>query len=378
MIETNYSNDKIMTIKIKCLVAVFFLLNGIAALAQQNAMQAMGKANAKVARASSHQVRWDGPTDGPKLQSKKRVVFVAADMTNTVIAELYKGIREAAAVGSWEVLLIDCRGGCHQGAPVISQAIAMKPDGIVLAGIDAVSQSAGLSKARERNIAVVGWHALARPAVIDGLVVDIGNNPRDAAQIAALFGVTDAGSRMGLVILSDSSTPYLAAKSVAAAEIIRQCESCRLLSIEELPLSEAGAKMPALTADLLRRFGAKWTHVLAVSDIYFDIMDKPAVALPLAGNHLRGISAGDGSASAYQRIRANQLQIGTIPEPVGQQGWQIVDELNRAFSAVHPSGLMTAVHLVSEQNIAFDGGAKNSFDPDNDYRNQYKKIWLPQ
>lgn len=378
MLESHYFNAKIMTIKIKHLVAAFLLLNCLIALAQQNAMQAMGKANAKVARASSHQVRWDGPTEGPKLQSKKRVVFVAADMANTVIADLYKGIREAAALGSWEVLLIDCRGGCHQGAPVVNQAIAMKPDGIVLAGIDAASQAAGLTKARERSIPVVGWHTLPGPAVIDGLLVDIGNNPKDAAQIAALFGVTEAGSRMGLVILTDSSTPYLAAKSAAAAEIIRQCESCRLLSIEELPLAQAGTKMPGLTADLLKRFGAKWTHVLAVSDIYFDVMDKPSVAAQVAGNHLRGISAGDGSASAYQRIRANQLQIGTIPEPVGQQGWQIVDELNRAFSAVRPSGVMTAVHLVLEQNIAFDGGTKNSFDPDNDYRNQYKKIWLPQ
>lgn len=341
-------------------------------------MQAMGKANAKVARASAHQVRWDGPLEGPKLQLKKRIVFVGADLTNTVIAGLYKSVKEGAALGGWEVLLIDCRGGCQQGAPVVNQAIGMKPDGIILAGIDANSQASGLAKAHERKIPVVGWQSMAKPGTIEGLVADVGNSPKEAAQMAALFAATEADSRLGLVILTDSSTPYLTAKSLALADIIRQCENCRLLSVEELPLAEASAKMPALAADLVRRFGAKWTHVLAVSDHYFDVMDKPALAGLLANNHLRGISAGDGSISAYQRIRGNQLQIGTIPEPVGQQGWQVVDELNRAFSAVRPSAVITPVHLVSEQNLAFDGGAKNSFDPDNGYRDHYKRIWLAQ
>ena len=36
---------------------------------------------------------------------------------------------------------------------------------------------------------------------------------------------------------------------------------------------------------------------------------------------------------------------------------------------------MPNVHLVTADNIAFDGGPKNVFDPDNGYRDAYKKIW---
>ena len=369
--------QKKVSSKFKSLLGlVLLLVSGSSLLAQENAMQAMGKANAKVAKASQRQNRWDGPADGPKLQLKKRVVFIGGDMTNTVISDLYKSTRDAAALAGWEVLLIDCRGACYQGAPVINQAIGMKPDGIVLAGVDANSQAKGLAKAQEKKIIVVGWHASTRPGPAEGLFTDIGNNPRDAGQIAALFGVTEASSRMGMVILTDNTTPYLAAKSAAAVEIIKQCESCRLLSVEELPVSEASTRLQTTLDELVKRFGARWTHVLAVSDIYFDVMERPAVATAIAGNKLKGISAGDGSTSAYLRLHANGIQIGTIPEPVGMQGWQLVDELNRAFSGVQPSGYTTSVHLVSEQNIAFDGGAKNMFDPENDYRNQYKKYWL--
>ncbi len=339
-------------------------------------MQAMGKANAKVAKASQRQNHWDGPVVGPRLMNKKRVVFIGGDMMNTVISDLYKSTKEAAAQGGWEILLIDCRGACYTGQPVINQAVGMKPDGIILAGVDVASQAKGLAKAQEKKIVVVGWHAQSKPGPVDGFFTDVGNNPHDAGQIAALFGVTEASSRMGMVILTDNSTPYMAAKSAAAVEIIKQCESCRLLSVEEVPVNEAQIKLPATLDDLVRRYGSKWTHVLAVSDTYFDVMEKPAVAAVIAGNKLKGISAGDGSVSAYQRVRGGAIQIGTIPEPVSMQGWQLVDELNRAFSAVVPSGFVMPVHLVSDQNIAFDGGFKNMFDPDNDYRNQYKKYWL--
>jgi len=33
------------------------------------------------------------------------------------------------------------------------------------------------------------------------------------------------------------------------------------------------------------------------------------------------------------------------------------------------------VHLVVHENIAFDGGDKNIYDPANGYRDAYKKIW---
>ena len=87
------------------------------------------------------------------------------------------------------------------------------------------------------------------------------------------------------------------------------------------------------------------------------------------------MSAGDGSEAAYQRIRSKRFQAGTVPEPLNMQGWQIVDELNRAFAKAPWSGYVPKVHLVTAENVGKDGGPKNVFDPDSGYRDQYKKIW---
>ena len=89
----------------------------------------------------------------------------------------------------------------------------------------------------------------------------------------------------------------------------------------------------------------------------------------------QNISAGDGSESAFQRIRAKDFQSATVPEPLAMQGWQVIDELNRAFSKEPWSGYVPSVHLVTADNIEFDGGPKNVFDPDNGYRDAYKGIW---
>ena len=92
--------------------------------------------------------------------------------------------------------------------------------------------------------------------------------------------------------------------------------------------------MPPLTTALLQRYGEAWTHALSINDLTFDFMAPVA----RRGRHRRRrqrratISAGDGSEVAFQRIRQGEYQAGTVAEPLRLQGWQIVDEANRALA----------------------------------------------
>ena len=63
-------------------------------------------------------------------------------------------------------------------------------------------------------------------------------------------------------------------------------------------------------------FGADLGYMLTFNDVYFDFAVptlKSAGIEPGSPPFL--ISAGDGSESAYQRIRTGQFQIATVPEP---------------------------------------------------------------
>ena len=111
----------------------------------------------------------------------------------------------------------------------------------------------------------------------------------------------------------------------------------------------------------------------------FRVIDGMVPGLAAAGvspsGQIVNISAGDGSLSAYQRVQGSQYQDATIPEPLHLHGWQLVDELNRAFAGQSPSGFNSPVHIVTPDNVEFDGGDKATYDPQNGYREAYKKIW---
>lgn len=343
--------------------------------AQENPMQFMSRANAKVARAAAVKNRWEGPIDGPKLQKKKKIVMIGHDMSDAGVNGIYNGLREASGPAGWEVLYIDCRGQCSNSGTLIKQALDMKADGIVLAGVDASSQSKGLGAAESAKIPVVGWHASTKHGATDGLFTNIATNPKEVAQVAALYTVVEANSKAGIVVLTDSGNPYLLAKSTAIVETIKQCEGCKLLGVEDIALHDARVKLKPVVENLIKRHGSKWTHVIGVNDFYFDLLETPAISAMLENNKVVGVSAGDGSSTAYKRIRSKGVQVGTMPEPLSMHAWQLVDELNRAFSGAAPSGLTTQVHLVTAQNIAYDGGSKNTFEPSNDFRAQYQKYW---
>ena len=90
------------------------------------------------------------------------------------------------------------------------------------------------------------------------------------------------------------------------AERLAQCEQCRLLSIEDLPISAVSKGMDERVRTLHRRFGNQWSHTLAINDVYFDHINVPLNAL--GRKDLRNISAGDGSAKAAARCSSRAIR----------------------------------------------------------------------
>lgn len=358
-------------------IAATVLVGGLfgAAQAQEDPAKFLNHAADKVAKATAHKKTWDGPTTGPLAQPKKTIVYLASDMRNGGALGVSRGVQEAAQAAGWTVRVLDGQGTVSARTAAFNQAIALKPDGIVLGGFDAKEQATGIKAATAQKIPVVGWHAAAKAGPVDGLFTNVTTNAADVAEIAALYAVVESKGKAGVVVFTDSAYAVAIAKSNAMADIIKKCSGCKLLSVEDTPLSDTSNRMPQLTTSLIQRHGANWTYALGINDLYFDFMGPTLASAGAVSKGLQNLSAGDGSESAYQRIRTEKFQGGTVPEPLNLHGWQLVDELNRAFAGEKDSGYSTPVHLVTKQNIGFDGGPRNTFDPDNSYRFQYTKIW---
>lgn len=321
---------------------------------------------------------WTGPSAGPTAQMGKTIVYVSADQRNGGALGVGAGVEEAGKAIGWTVRVLDGQGTVSGRSSALQQAMALKPDGIVLGTIDAKEQAELIGQAAAAGTKMVGWHSISKPGPSGEhkLFTNISTDPLDVAKAAASYAVADSAGKAGVVIFTDSTYAIAIAKSDAMAKVIKACGGCKVLDVEDTPLAEASTRMPQLTTSLLQRFGADWTYSLSINDLTFDFMSSSLLSAGTAQDgHPRNISAGDGSEAAFQRIRTSFYQSGTVAEPLSLHGWQAVDELNRAFAGAPPSGFVAPVHLVTSKNIASDGGPKNVYDPDDGYRDAYTRIW---
>lgn len=339
---------------------------------------AVSDAKAFVEKVSTPNAPWAGPTTGPKAVPGKTIIYVSTDQRNGGALGAGVGVEQASGKIGWTYRLIDGQGSVAGRSTALNQAIASKPDVIVLGGIDATEQAAVIEDAAKQGIVILGWHAYAKSGPHDTLPIftNITTDPLEVARAAASFPCAETAGKVGAVIFTDSTYEIAVKKSTAMAEVIKACGESKVLEIVDTPLADASSRMPPLTTALLQRYGAAWTHSLSINDLTFDFMSPSLSAAGIDGkSNPLAISAGDGSEAAFQRIRQGEYQAGTVAEPLMLQGWQIVDEANRALSKEKDSGFVAPSHLFLPSNIEHDGGPQNTYDPENGYRDAYTKIW---
>jgi ribose transport system substrate-binding protein len=331
----------------------------------------------RVAAASRPNLPWDGPITGPSGVAGKKIAMVCEDLRNGGILGVAKGVQEAAHVMEWQVSVFDAGGTAEGKDRAAANALAALPDGLILVGADANVMAPRLAPLAKRGVPMVGWHVgpTAGPMAGNPVAVNISTNPLEVARITALAAVVASGGKAGVVIFTDSNFEIASTKANAMAEVIRSCEGCTLLEIRDVAISRSAGEVPGVIRELLSRHGNKWTHALAINDIYFDYAVPELIKAGEVSRSISFLSAGDGSPSAFIRIQAGVFQTGTVAEPLNVHGWQLVDELNRLMAQEPVSGYIAPVHLVTPENILYDNKPGIQYDPDNGYRDIYRNIW---
>lgn len=334
----------------------------------------LATAKKAVTAASDNSSAWTGPTTGPKAEANKLIVYVAAAMTNPGVAGVATGVQEAGAAIGWEVRVLDGQGDPATTQAALGQAIALNPAGIVIGGFDPKSTQSQVDQATTANIPLVGWHALADPgpSTDPKLFTNVTISVDTVAKISAQSIIARSDGNAGVVVFTDNSIPFAAGKATLITKYLTECSSVKVLSEQNIPIPDAGTRTPQAFSSLVTTLGDAWTDSVAINDLYFD---NAATPLRAAGKNGDGapynVGAGDGSPAAFQRIAAKQFQAVTVPDPLNQQGWQIIDEFNRSFAGQSPTDYVPPVHITNAANV----GTSTSWDPDNGYRDIYKGIW---
>jgi ribose transport system substrate-binding protein len=331
-------------------------------------------ADEAVAEALDVDAAWTGPATGPTAAADKTIIFVAQTLTNPGVAGAAKGVEEAAEAIGWNVRVIDGQGDPAGIAAAMGQAVTLAPDGIVIGGFDPASVSAQVDQAVAADIPLIGWHAVADPGPSEWpkLFTNVTTQVEAVAAISAQYVISRSKGTAGVVVFTDDSIPFAAGKADLIENNLADCSSVKVLDTQNIPIPDAGARTPQAFSSLVSRLGDEWTYSIAINDLYFDNAATPLRAAGRSGGGAPfNVGAGDGSSAAFQRIGADQFQSATIPEPLGEQGWQIVDEFNRSFNGQAASGYVAPVHITDNTNVA---GA-TEWDPQNGYRDVYRQIW---
>ncbi len=313
------------------------------------------------------------PSTGPTAQKPgARVAFVGSDLTNGGINTVGEGVAEAAQAIGWTVDQYDGKATAQGRTDAMNQAIASQPAAIILGGFDPTEQATSIKQANDANIPVIGWHAGPASGPGNGLFTNVTTDPLKVSQLAAAYAVADSDGKAGAAIFTDGQYDIAVLKADAMKAYIEACSGCSVLSYQDSPIAEAGQRMPGLISNLLQENGDKLTYLLAINGNYFGGAQE---ALRAAGKDPAGtpksVAAGDGDAAEFQRIRNVDYQAATVAEPLILQGWQLVDEANRAIAGDSDSGFVAAPALITKQNVP----SGDVYDPSSGYRDVYKKVW---
>ncbi|MBS1970230.1 MAG: ABC transporter substrate-binding protein [Bdellovibrionales bacterium] len=313
---------------------------------------------------------WDGPHSGPKAQTGKKIIFIASDLRNGGVLGVKSGFMEAIRELCWEVEVKDGGGDINELHKILKTSLRARVDGIVLGGFQPDAEMEDMIPSKHPFL--VGWHAGTHPGHTKYLFANITTDLSEVAKLAAESVQTVGSKPPGIVIISDNQFVIANEKVRQITETLKKCKTCHVLSVENISINSAQLRIPELVVRLNRQFGKAWTHTVAVNDIYFDNMNFPLKEI--GRNDITNIAAGDGSRVAIGRIKGGgSQQAVTVAEPLLAQGWQLADELNRAFAGKKESGFVTKPIAITKEFL--DRSSSEDIESKVSFREAYSSIW---
>jgi ribose transport system substrate-binding protein len=334
------------------------------------------EAAAAIAKQGAQLSQWAGPAESSTRAAKGiEIDYIAADGTNGGATAVFTGLQQASAAMGWTAVLRDGVGSPGGRSDAMLAAMAAGPAAIIAGGFDPEEQRDLIAQAESKGIVVLGWHAgaVAGPSAGSLLFTNISTRPSDVAILAADYVINESGGKAGVAIFTDTQYGIAIDKANLMKAQIERCSGCEVLAYLDVAIADAGTQMPPAVRSLRAQFGKRLTYLLGINGNYFG-GSRSALQLDGVGpgDPPHAVAAGDGDAAEFDRIRTGQYQVASVAEPLYLQGWQLVDEINRALAGAGPSSYVPEPGLVKFDTVPKTGDV---WDPDAAYRATYKRLW---
>ena len=310
------------------------------------------------------------------MAKNKSIVVISSAQAVDVINGWAKGIEKAATEAGWKVTIIDGKNSPQGWREAMTQALALKPDGIVHNAEDVEGLQDLMAEADKAGIKQVGIHATATPGPHPEkhLFYNIQQDPYQIGQAELYYIIANSEGKAKVVLITHSEYAITKVKVKGMKDTLATCKTCQFLELADYPWAEANQRAGQNAVGWVQKYGTP-LYINATSDVD-GTYTVPGLRTAGVDSKDVVVVTADGQKDAYQAIRAgDQYWSATVAEPLEAEGYHAVDELNRAFNGAPPSGYQEKPYIVTKDNIDKAGGDKNMYIPGNDYIKNYHKIW---
>lgn len=283
-----------------------------------------------------------------------------------------KGLESAAKVLGWTVKTVQAQPTPESIQSAMDEAIRLKPDAVVSAGLSAALYPKQLAKLNSLKIPVITSTGL-EPTGKGGTTFNA-EPPSEAIVATSLLAdktVVDMKGKgeIGVVYLTGYPLPKIYTDGYIA-RVKEVCASCTTKSINIQPTS-IGKDAPQKLANFLR----------ANPNIHHLMLSYDALGLGLpaavkgAGVALPKVYSYSPDASGIQALTAGE-QTAAVPQPYSEIGWQWADALARIYTGRSVSESQTFPRWIL-WGKEYGNLPTTTDNPTivKGYQDQYKKLW---
>jgi ribose transport system substrate-binding protein len=332
------------------------------------------------------------PSTSPPIAKDKFVVFLSCGQQAAGCSTPAANVGKVAKLVGWKYAVVDGKLGANNGfRTAMDQAIAEKPDAIVLWGENCTDIEQSIKSANAQKIAVIGagsadcsdrytpggpqaplyaGHVIfnARARTIGELYGQMGEQ-----QAAAAINATKGKAQVLRPVTNAVS--FAQWEQAGQDKMLQKCGGCKVLANEKWSPGEQvpnGRLYQAFTSDLTKYPTA---NAALLSFDSFATTTGLSKAIVNAGrNRSMYTVAGEGYSDGMALIRQGNAGLQAMPSYDAKWiAWATIDEINRVFNdePLVPEGI--GVRLVdATHNMPPEG---EDYSSPIDYESAYKKAW---
>jgi ribose transport system substrate-binding protein len=304
----------------------------------------------------------------------KTVTVLLSSSAVPFVANIGKGVQEAANIVGWSATIVDGKGSVTEWSRVVTQAVSQKVDAIITVGASPAAMKPAVALAKDAGIPVVD--ALTadqeKDPLVPGTFAHVSISFYDSGALQADYVIANGTPDAHILVFGDNEFPGEVTRVQGMKdEFTKLCPGCQV-DVQDTQVAKLATDLSSTTQTLLRR-DPKIAWVLPTYDAQA-LYIIPGIKSAGLANKVKVVGS-DAVASNLSLVAKDDVQVADVGEPAGWSGWAAVDMMGRALSKGPVVSPKIPLRMFTAENL-------KGIDPNNEgalfgdsFRAGYKKLW---